>query len=62
MQGIDLDHRTKRKAVRTEPKSKDVYLRLLVKVSIDVCVQSIVYGDVSDIVVPVSGASYKGAV
>ena len=29
--GIDIDHRNKRKVVRKEPKSKDVYLRLLVK-------------------------------
>lgn len=30
-QGIDIDHRKKRKAIRREPKSKDLYIRLLVK-------------------------------
>ncbi|XP_033631207.1 60S ribosomal protein L18-like [Asterias rubens] len=29
--GIDLDHSTQRRVHRTEPKSQDIYLRLLVK-------------------------------
>ncbi|XP_062508630.1 large ribosomal subunit protein eL18-like [Corticium candelabrum] len=29
--GIDIDHRKKRKSIRREPKSKDLYIRLLVK-------------------------------
>lgn len=32
LQGIDIDHRRGHKAKRTAPKSKDVYLLLLVKV------------------------------
>lgn len=34
LQGIDINHKHDRKVRRTEPKSQDVYLRLLVKVSI----------------------------
>ena len=33
VQGIDIDHRFKRKVVRRNPVSEDPYLRLLVKVS-----------------------------
>lgn len=33
-QGIDINHKHDRKVRRTEVKSQDVYLRLLVKVSI----------------------------
>ena len=29
--GVDISHKYMRKARRTEPKSKDIYLRLLVK-------------------------------
>merc|ERR1712154_212152 len=29
--GIDIDHKNDRKVRRTEPKSQDIYLRLLVK-------------------------------
>merc|ERR1712105_185562 len=29
--GIDICHKNERKVVRTEPKSQDIYLRLLVK-------------------------------
>lgn len=32
LQGIDINHKYDRKVRRTEPKSQDVYLRLLVKV------------------------------
>ncbi len=33
-QGIDIRHNKDRKVHRTEPKSEDIYLRLLVKVSV----------------------------
>lgn len=33
-QGIDINHKHDRKVRRTEPKSQDVYLRLLVKVNV----------------------------
>lgn len=33
-QGIDINHKHDRKVRRTEPKSQDVYLRLLVKVDV----------------------------
>lgn len=36
-QGIDISHRFKRKVHRKAPKSDDIYLRLLVKVSV-ICV------------------------
>lgn len=36
-QGIDIDHRRGHKAKRTAPKSKDVYLLLLVKVRTQQC-------------------------
>ena len=32
LQGIDIDHRYKRKVYRRGPKSNDVYIKLLVKV------------------------------
>ena len=35
LQGIDISHKYDRKVRRTEPKSQDVYLRLLVKVSLN---------------------------
>ena len=34
-QGIDIRHKGERKVHRTEPKSQDIYLRLLVKVGDD---------------------------
>lgn len=34
-QGVDINHKHDRKVRRTEVKSQDVYLRLLVKVSIE---------------------------
>lgn len=40
-QGIDINHKYDRKVRRTEPKSQDVYLRLLVKVSSFGCCSSI---------------------
>lgn len=41
-QGIDINHKNDRKVRRTEPKSQDVYLRLLVKVSFCICLKSFV--------------------
>lgn len=33
LQGIDINHKHDRKVRRTEPKSQDIYIRLLVKVN-----------------------------
>jgi len=41
LQGIDIRHNKERKVHRKEPRSNDIYLRLLVKVSVWTLQQSL---------------------
>ena len=62
-QGIDINHKYDRKVVRREPKSEDVYLRLVVKVTnIEFVIDFFVSKPRCLTVIQVFGSTYQGQV